>query len=262
MPRPGAAVDEERVVRPRRRLGDGESRGVREAVRRADDEQVERVLRVEADRGLALRLLLVGVHERVVDDEPDRAIAPGGVAGGGTDEVEEVALDPLAGEVVRNGEHEGIPLLGRPDVAEPRAVRRVVQSAPEPTGDLIPQRPGGQLARLLHAWGSGSSARRQSVRAYHRSESRTTTGKPPRPRRKTCRFAGSFEEIQGVFHRCGICRLPEETTRVDPARLRGLSLEPRPTRDGCGQLLVGPSRSRCLYSAAPRSAGLDRLFQS
>ncbi len=57
----GAAVDEERVVRLRRRLGDGERGRVREAIRRPDDEEVERVLRVELDicrlavRGLCLR---------------------------------------------------------------------------------------------------------------------------------------------------------------------------------------------------------------
>ena len=48
LPQPGPAVDEERVVRLRRRLGDRERGGVREPVRRADDERVERVLRVEA----------------------------------------------------------------------------------------------------------------------------------------------------------------------------------------------------------------------
>ena len=44
----GLAVDEERVVRLRRRLGDGERRGVREAVRGADDEGVEGVPGVQA----------------------------------------------------------------------------------------------------------------------------------------------------------------------------------------------------------------------
>src|SRR6266545_4582310 len=47
---PGAAVDEERVVRLRRRLGDGQRGRVCEAVRRADHERVERVLRVEPSR--------------------------------------------------------------------------------------------------------------------------------------------------------------------------------------------------------------------
>ena len=54
----GAAVDEERVVRLRRRLGDRERGRMCEAVRRADHEEVERVLRVELDLGqLALHEL-------------------------------------------------------------------------------------------------------------------------------------------------------------------------------------------------------------
>ena len=44
---PGAAVDEQRVVRLRRRLGDRDRGGVREPVGRPDDERLERVLRVE-----------------------------------------------------------------------------------------------------------------------------------------------------------------------------------------------------------------------
>ena len=47
---PRVAVDEERVVRLRGRLGDCERRSVREPVRRADHERVEGVLRVDADR--------------------------------------------------------------------------------------------------------------------------------------------------------------------------------------------------------------------
>src|SRR5579862_8462682 len=58
LPEPGAAVDEEWVVRLGRRLGDCECGGVREAVRRADDERVERVLRVESTAlGSSLRAL-------------------------------------------------------------------------------------------------------------------------------------------------------------------------------------------------------------
>ena len=45
-----AAVDEQRVVRTRRRFGDGAARGVRELVRRADDEGVEGVAGIEAGR--------------------------------------------------------------------------------------------------------------------------------------------------------------------------------------------------------------------
>src|SRR6202000_1210008 len=44
---PGLAVDEQRVVRLGRRLGDRYRGGVGEPVARADDEGVERVLRVQ-----------------------------------------------------------------------------------------------------------------------------------------------------------------------------------------------------------------------
>ena len=47
----GVAPDEQRVVRPRGRLGDGDGRGVAEPVRRADDERVEDVLLVQAGLG-------------------------------------------------------------------------------------------------------------------------------------------------------------------------------------------------------------------
>ncbi len=107
--------------------------------------------------GSRARLLGVGGCQRVVDYEPyDHAIATGGVSHRRADEVEEVALDPLAGEVVRHGEHERVTFFGGAHLAEPCAVRRVVESPPEPTGDLIPQRPGGQLA-CFHASGSDSS---------------------------------------------------------------------------------------------------------
>ena len=41
------AVDEERVVRSRRRFGDGSTRGVRKLVRRSDDEGVEGVAKIQ-----------------------------------------------------------------------------------------------------------------------------------------------------------------------------------------------------------------------
>src|SRR5438128_898432 len=77
---------------------------VREAVRGADDERVEGVLRIEA----ALALLARRLRRRggrlagpVGDGEADAAFLPGRIAGGGADQAEEVALDPLAREVVR-----------------------------------------------------------------------------------------------------------------------------------------------------------------
>ena len=50
LPEPHAAVDEQRVVRTRRRLGDRAARGVRELIRGADDERVEGVAGVQPGR--------------------------------------------------------------------------------------------------------------------------------------------------------------------------------------------------------------------
>ena len=44
-----AAVEKQRVVRPRRRFGDRAARRVRELIRGTDDERVERVARTETD---------------------------------------------------------------------------------------------------------------------------------------------------------------------------------------------------------------------
>jgi hypothetical protein len=62
-----AAVDEERVVRLCRRLRHGQGGRVREAVRRSDDEEIERVLRVQLDLGALVRRHRLGeddVRER------------------------------------------------------------------------------------------------------------------------------------------------------------------------------------------------------
>ena len=59
---PRVAVDEQRVVGLGRRLGDGDGRGVREPVGRADDERLEQVLRVQARR--LGRLLAAGCRSR------------------------------------------------------------------------------------------------------------------------------------------------------------------------------------------------------
>ena len=55
----GVAVDEQRVVGLGGRLGDRDGGGVREPVAAADDEGLERVLRVQPGRGRARRLVLL-----------------------------------------------------------------------------------------------------------------------------------------------------------------------------------------------------------
>ena len=57
---PGVAVDGQRVVRLARVLRDGDGRGVGEAVRRADDEGLEGVLRVEPGADVLARAEAVG----------------------------------------------------------------------------------------------------------------------------------------------------------------------------------------------------------
>ena len=78
-----------------------------------------------------LRRLLhrAGALDVVVDPDLDAALLAGRVAHRGADQIDEVTLDPLAREVVRDREDEGIVVQLTPFcVAEPRAVRGVVES--------------------------------------------------------------------------------------------------------------------------------------
>ena len=73
-----------------------------------------------------------------------RSAGPGALAGrvadGGADQLEEMPLDPLAREVVRNGEDEASSVSSDAlDLAEPRPVGGVVERALEPPGDLGPE---------------------------------------------------------------------------------------------------------------------------
>jgi hypothetical protein len=76
----------------------------------------------------------------------------GGVADRGADQLEEVTLDPLAREVVRNSEHEGVVVDGESaDLAEPVPECGVVERPTETVGHVSPQALGRQVARVLHA---------------------------------------------------------------------------------------------------------------
>jgi hypothetical protein len=102
------AVDEQRVVGLRGRFRDGECGGVREPVRRADHEEVERVLRVQpgfADP-LSGRLGCVRHRAGLGNGELDPALLAGGVTNRRANQLEEMPLDPLPSEVVRHGEDE------------------------------------------------------------------------------------------------------------------------------------------------------------
>ena len=146
------------------RLGDGQCGRVGEAVRRPDHERVERVLHVEAtafratghalDHGnnaLRPRAALRRLRCIVGDPEHDRALDADDVAHRGADQAEEVPLDPVARELARNGEHEGV-AVGRElvDVTEPLAVRAVAERLFEPPRDLLPKVLCRQLDLVFH----------------------------------------------------------------------------------------------------------------
>ena len=174
---PGAAVDEERVVRLRRRFGDRERRCVREAVRRADDEGVEGVLRVEA---AALRAGPGSARSRRArPPEPRRprlrACSAWGSAAMSVTRSSIGRSAPVTSRMaapIRPRKWPSIQSrvksLGTPstkhvvgqlearDLAEPGAVGRVVEGAPEPAGDLAPQALGRQLDLVLHPAASPS----------------------------------------------------------------------------------------------------------
>ena len=142
---PGAAVDQERVVRLAGRLGDGERRRVREPVGRADDERLERVLREEAGPALGrgrplgcsplgcdawLFARFEGLCRAIVADDREAHLEPlARLARRLADQLAEVAFDPGARELVRNADLEIVAReADRAGCAEPRrehAVRKV-----------------------------------------------------------------------------------------------------------------------------------------
>jgi hypothetical protein len=160
----GAAVDEERVVGLRWRLGDRECSRMREAVGRPDDERVEGVLVLETaafgpslqalDHGngaLRPRAILRRATRVFRDPELERALDADDVAHRGADQPEEVPFDPVAGELAWNREHERLVLDGEiADVTEPLGVRPVAERFSEPPRDLLPKVLCRQLDLVLH----------------------------------------------------------------------------------------------------------------
>ena len=127
-------VDEERVVCLRGRFRDRERRGVREAVRRADHEGVERVLLAHLEGGARSRRRGVprgaGRLDLALDEELDPPLFADLVADRGADQIEEMALDPVARKVVRDRENERSSVSSRLETS-PNHVSYVVSlSAP------------------------------------------------------------------------------------------------------------------------------------
>ncbi len=152
-PRP--AVDEQRVVGLGRRLGDRERGRVGEAVRRADDEEVEGVLRVELDlralaerrdrfahsRRLGGRRRTRPLRRRVLRHrERDDDVTTDGVARRVRHEAVEVALDPVPREIVRDRDLERpVAQRTRLRVAEPGVPGRLAERLAKPERDRVPE---------------------------------------------------------------------------------------------------------------------------
>ena len=78
-------------------------------------------------------------------------VGAAGVLDGGADQVEEVPLDPLAREVVRDGDRERVGVeLGAADLSEPGRVGRVVEGFPKPGGHVAPEVFRRQLDLPIH----------------------------------------------------------------------------------------------------------------
>jgi len=102
LPEAHAAVDEERIVRARRQLGDGLACRLRELIGRAHDERVERVAGVEPLDGAAARRALQSRRRRrlggnrIIHDQRDARMAAEHPARGLMDRVEIVLRQPVA----------------------------------------------------------------------------------------------------------------------------------------------------------------------
>src|SRR6266487_4723 len=171
-----AAVDEQWVVRLGGCLGHSERGGMGETVRGADHERVEGVLRVDAEPRLRrllthLRLSRFGFCGVLGDPKPHGAVA-GDLRQRGADQTEEMTLDPLAREVVRNAEDElGVGDFGGVDLCKPGRKGVLVERLSEPTRNLVPDAFRSQLDWLFHPAGSllGRSKRRASIAMHARA---------------------------------------------------------------------------------------------
>ena len=146
---PAAAVDEERVVGPRRGLGHGHRGRVRKLVVRADHERVECIARVHPRRTRGGGFFLCGpvggsrANRQIVirgdggemhgshrgDDLPDRFFQDGKI----------VALDEKLVDRVRHAKRDRVPVVRRSgDPREPALVSVRTHSPANPRGNVRP----------------------------------------------------------------------------------------------------------------------------
>ncbi len=94
---------------------------------------------------------LEGRRRRLGDAKRHANAVSGDIADARPDQVEEVALDPVPDELVRNRELERIGVeLHLTDAAEPRLVRRLVKCLTQPSRDVAPEALRRQLDLTFH----------------------------------------------------------------------------------------------------------------
>ena len=152
------------------------------------------------------------------------------------DDIEEMALDPVQREVVRNLDDElAVAQRLRPSLTEPGVVRRVGEGVPQPAGDGIPEIVGSCLgwvlqpsSRFIGAVGKG--------RAYHHREA-VSTSLIPR----------LWMKIRPVLQ--GIFVLPHQlSTGVEDESLRCSKRQRRSPRSS--DFGTGPSEARLWKTSA------------
>ena len=237
-----------------------------EAVRRADDEEVERVLRVELDLGQLSLTAAGGPTTRLGTADRLRAGRARGSRTGCAatvketeasfrvrlaaarvdDRIEEMALDPVSCEVVRNLDHQPVDAERvRPRLAEPRVVGRIGEESLQPASDGVPE-VVGCVSRL----GAPPilALRRKVV-------GKAASIAPSQPRSSHPRPAVDENRAQFAGISCDSTRYPQvwKTGAVLLAQTTALSSEQRFPTAAARELDCGkPGRSGPSILAAPR----------
>ncbi len=229
MPETDRPVDEQRIIRPARRLADRQGGRVRELVRRADDELLERVMLVQPQtdrprRGRPRRRLsrVLGnarVHVRV-ERERDLRVAAGHFGHGLVHDLEVVLRQPLLEEVVR---HADVEFFGserlRLEVPEPGRELLGADAFADGLEDVRPRvqrwRACPSVQSSVRPWPSTACGRRPNRRFVQAA--RASPGREARTRR----FRRSM--MQSLGAREGVINLPRAATsarRYVSCRLR------------------------------------------
>src|SRR5579884_3218751 len=171
------------------------------------------------------------------------------VTDGCAEQIQEVPLDPLAGEVVRHGQHEPLGVDVRAvDLAEPGRVGGVVERLAEPSRDVVPEVLRRQLDLPLHAQ-CPLLPPLEGPRAYQRVEGLSMRISRRVPARYIPRFAGIFGGSTPVSTAVDCAAPPVSSPALSTAF---------PRRAACGQ--PGRRGGPAILARGRPSAGSFLLF--